>query len=317
MKRKRLFAAIVMAVLMVSAIGCGGKEEINDENATKTETVENNEEDSENAKAEPAENGENESIGKDFDADVKSGLLWINEQGQVTDKDGNVIDAYSYIIANDRKTLLSENDIMEGYTMTDDMQIIIDESMETWEPEPLESTGNPYLDNLRNNVANPNREGQVLTPVNAEKQSDPDHTMIGQEAEYHSDIIFGNWWVDHQINGTPIANYLPRDRTSVKNTWLPLTDFHFIDQNTCTTEELKRTTPDTSLYAFYLENVQKNQDETGNVYFTGYIDTEFVAVYGNYSNLMNGDNVFVYAEYDGLSIDDVPVFDSGYIEFIQ
>ncbi|HJA12339.1 MAG TPA: hypothetical protein H9799_05225 [Candidatus Mediterraneibacter merdipullorum] len=46
-------------------------------------------------------------IGLDFDADVRAGLLWINNEGRVTDKDGNLIESYSYITANDRKTLLS------------------------------------------------------------------------------------------------------------------------------------------------------------------------------------------------------------------
>ena len=33
-----------------------------------------------------------EKIGEDFHADVEAGLLWIDEQGRVTDKDGNVIE---------------------------------------------------------------------------------------------------------------------------------------------------------------------------------------------------------------------------------
>lgn len=321
---KKIFSIALICAVILSAVGCGQdkkptSDEIEGGKVTLADDMESNN-DKETVE-EPEQSEEELGTMEQFEKDVKAGLLYENDQGQVTDKDGNVLPEYEWVLRNDYSTLATmdgeDYTLLEHFWIEDTGLITYNEEVEIDKPEPLESTGNPYLDNLRNNVANPNRKGQVLTPVNAEKQSDPDHTMIGQEAEYHSDIIFGNWWVDHQINGTPIANYLPRDITSVKNTWLPLTDFHFIDQNTCTTEELKRTTPDTSLYAFYLENVQKNQDETGNVYFTGYIDTEFVAVYGNYSNLMNGDNVFVYAEYDGLNINDVPIFDSGYLEFIQ
>lgn len=55
----------------------------------------------------PEEETVSVEIGLDFDADVRAGLLWINNEGRVTDKDGNLIESYSYITANDRKTLLS------------------------------------------------------------------------------------------------------------------------------------------------------------------------------------------------------------------
>lgn len=309
--KKKIMSVLIAAVMVLSITACSSKDE--------PQTPESIEEE-ETTVEEP-----DQEIGKDFDADVRAGLLWINEQGQVTDKDGNVIDAYSYIIANDRKTLLSENDIMAGYTMTDDMQIIIDEEYITMTEE--DSIGDDsYADTLLS-IADPSVEGQKasLTEPNYILETSAD--IVDNRETYYSDIIYGNWWEDG-VNGTPITysadvyiTFLPdKISHSIDDSDIAaLTQLHkfkFIDQNTFTVEELKRSTPDNSLYAFYLQNVQKNQDE-GGVYFTGYIDTEFVAVYGNYSNLMNGDNVFVYAAYNGLSIDDVPVFDSGYIEFIQ
>ena len=107
MKKKRLIAIMVIASMMALTVGCGGE----GKKAEETESVE-----------------EDQVIGEDFKTDVEAGLLWIDDQGRVTDKDGNVIDAYSYITANDRKSLLSDGDIMAGYTMTDDMQIIIDDA---------------------------------------------------------------------------------------------------------------------------------------------------------------------------------------------
>ena len=275
--------------------------------------------------------GPDQEIGKDFDADVEAGLLWINDQGQVTDKDGNVIDAYSYIIANDRKTLLSENGMMEGYTMTDDMQIIIDESMEVWEPEPLESTGNPYLDNLRNNVANSDRENaEIVVEENPFGTGDTQTRIASDLNEYHSDIIFGNWWVDKQINGTPIAEQIPMtiaramananyssNSYSEFNATTVLDKFRFVDQDTCTVDSIKRMdSSDTTCYGFYLESCQKNTDDYGNRYFTGYIDTDYVVVYGDFDKILNDDNVFMYADFIGLSDDDVPIFVGAYAEII-
>ncbi|MDM8235438.1 hypothetical protein [[Ruminococcus] torques] len=257
--------------------------------------------------------------------------MWINDQGQVTDKDGNVIDAYSYIIANDRKTLLSENGMMEGYTMTDDMQIIIDESMEVWEPEPLESTGNPYLDNLRNNVANSDRENaEIVVEENPFGTGDTQTRIASDLNEYHSDIIFGNWWVDKQINGTPIAEQIPMtiaramananyssNSYSEFNATTVLDKFRFVDQDTCTVDSIKRMdSSDTTCYGFYLESCQKNTDDYGNRYFTGYIDTDYVVVYGDFDKILNDDNVFMYADFIGLSDDDVPIFVGAYAEII-
>lgn len=53
------------------------------------------------------------------------------------------------------------------------------------------------------------------------------------------------------------------------------------------------------------------------MYFVGYVDMEYVCVYGNFSGILNGDNIFVYAGYNGLNINDIPIFDAFYIEHIN
>ncbi len=315
--KKKIMSVLIAAVMVLSMTACSSKDEPQTPEAIEEEKTTVEEPDQE--------------IGKDFDADVEAGLLWINDQGQVTDKDGNVIDAYSYIIANDRKTLLSENGMMEGYTMTDDMQIIIDESMEVWEPEPLESTGNPYLDNLRNNVANSDRENaEIVVEENPFGTGDTQTRIASDLNEYHSDIIFGNWWVDKQINGTPIAEQIPMtiaramananyssNSYSEFNATTVLDKFRFVDQDTCTVDSIKRMdSSDTTCYGFYLESCQKNTDDYGNRYFTGYIDTDYVVVYGDFDKILNDDNVFMYADFIGLSDDDVPIFVGAYAEII-
>ena len=137
--------------------------------------------------------------------------------------------------------------------------------------------------------------------------------------------------MDHQINGTPIAYYVPENlhgklaRSGLStyagyesNPSVTLDDFKLIDQDTCTVDSIKRSDPDDfGTYAFYLENCQKQTDESGNMYFTGYIDADYVAVYGGFDNILNGDNVFMYADYVGLSTNDVPIFVGAYAEFVE
>lgn len=316
MKSKRLIATIVIISMMAITAGCGSKEEETSEKEEQTELSED----------------EGQAIGKDFKADVEAGLLWINDQGRVTDKDGNVIDAYSYITANDRKSLLSDGDIMAGYTMNDDMQIIIDDAyISMTEDDASGATG--YARTLLS-IADPSVKGREMTVTEEEQAGGGSeiYTRIADDKEeYHSDIIYGNWWEDHQINGIPIAHYIPQSLHSKLaysglstyggyecNTSVTLDDFKFIDQDTCTVELVKGTDPDDfGTYAFYLQNCQKQTDDNGTMYFTGYIDTDYVAVYGGFDQIANGDNVFMYADYAGLSTNDIPIFVGAYAEFVE
>lgn len=313
MKSKRLIVIMVIASMMAIMVGCGGEEK----KAEDTGSVEKEAE---------------QSIGEDFKADVEAGLLWIDDQGRVTDKDGNVIDAYSYITSNNRKTLISDGKIMTGYTITNDMQIIIDEEYITMTgEESSEVTG--YARTLLR-IADPSVKGREMTVAEEEQAGGGSeiYTRIADDKEeYHSDIIYGNWWEDHQINGTPIAHYIPQSLHSELaysglstyggyecNTSVTLDNFKFIDQDTCTVESVKRTDPDDfGTYAFYLQNCQKQTDDNGNMYFTGYIDTDYVAVYAGFDNILNGDNVFMYADYAGVSVNDIPIFVGAYAEFVE
>lgn len=313
MKSKRLIVIMVIASMMAIMVGCGGEEK----KAEDTGSVEKEAE---------------QSIGEDFKADVEAGLLWIDDQGRVTDKDGNVIDAYSYITSNNRKTLISDGNIMTGYTITNDMQIIIDEEYITMTgEESSEVTG--YARTLLS-IADPSVKGREMTVTEEEQAGGGSeiYTRIADDKEeYHSDIIYGNWWEDHQINGIPIAHYIPQSLHSKLaysglstyggyecNTSVTLDDFKFIDQDTCTVELVKGTDPDDfGTYAFYLQNCQKQTDDNGTMYFTGYIDTDYVAVYGGFDQIANGDNVFMYADYAGLSTNDIPIFVGAYAEFVE
>ena len=132
-----------------------------------------------------------------------------------------------------------------------------------------------------------------------------------------------------RINGIPVSDEDPEVTVFIPRTLSRAVDdmdidaltqvsnFRLIDQDTCTIDQMKRSAPEQLLYGFYLQNVEKGVDDYGNVYFTGYIDLEYVGVYGDFHGLMNGDNVFVYAAYDGLNVNDVMIFDAAYVEHVN
>lgn len=329
---KKCISVLIITVMVLSMTACGSRdeiptsEEINGQEVTLVDDFSQEEENEEALEEEttPVE------IGVDFDADVRAGLLWINNDGRVTDKDGNLIESYSYITARDTKTLLSESDIMEGYTMSDDMQIIIDEA---YLQQVAEDAANPdfasgtYYDTLLS-IANPAYEGKKS---GTEKRDYDwiDYThLIDNHGPYYNEIIYGNWWTD-RINGIAVSDEDPEVTVFIPRTLSRAVDdmdidaltqvsnFRLIDQDTCTIDQMKRSAPEQLLYGFYLQNVEKGVDDYGNVYFTGYIDLEYVGVYGDFHGLMNGDNVFVYAAYDGLNVNDVMIFDAAYVEHVN
>ena len=330
MKRKRLIATIVIVSMMAMITGCGDKKAEGDSGEKVAETQ--NKEETESASEQPEEEI---SAMEQFEKDVKDGLLYENDQGQVTDKDGNVLQEYDWVIRNDYSTLaMMDGDTyvtLDHFWIDENGMITYDEEVEFTEPGPVESTGNAYLDNLRNNVANRMRENASVVINEVPFGTGDTRTQIASDmSEFHSDIIFGNWWVDHQINGTPVADSIPKTlATAIINSDYStgsyaefdastiLANFRFIDQDTCSVESVKRMeSTDTTLYGFYLQNSQKNTDENGNRYFTGYIDTDYVAVYGDFDKILNGDNVFMYADFVGLSDNDIPIFVGAYAEII-
>lgn len=195
------------------------------------------------------------------------------------------------------------------------------------------SNKSTYMDTLKGIADSSVKDREILlTEVKQTGGGDDIYKVIVDDrSEYHSDIIYGNWWEDNQINGIPIAFYMPNSLGNRLNsaglttyagyqcqTGKLLRDLKLIDQDTCTVESIKRTDPDAwGTYAFYLQNCQKNTDSNGKRYLTGYIGTDYVIVYGNFDKILNGDNVFMYADYVDLSIEDVPIFLGAYAEIIS
>lgn len=345
---KKLICILIITSMVLVMTACGSKterptsEEIEDLNISLVdglEPIQNNDSDqdvnedsSEDLNTEIEENSieneesnSNQKIGLDFDKDVEEGLLYIDSNtGQVVDKNGNPVDAYSYITLTPDRTLVSEGDIMTGYAVDDNFKIIFDEEYIAM-TENYEASSTSYMDTLLA-IADQSKAGQKI-PFDEEESSDSVVWLADDGGPYYSDIILGNWWSDG-VNGirttaetggrtamVPRSISLDMSKVGISSAYLD--DFRLIDQDTCKIEDIKRSGADNqTTYAFYIQNIEKNVDDYGNMYFTGYVDTDYVAVWGEFDSIMNGDNLFVYAAYDGLSLNDVPTFNSPYVEII-
>lgn len=329
---KKCISVLIITVMVLSMTACGSRDEIptsEEINGQEVTLVDDFSQEEENEEALEEETASAEITG-DFNADVEAGLLWINNEGYVTDKDGNIIDTYSYIIANDNGSLTSYDSIMTGYIVDNNMQIVIDEA---YLQQVAEDAANPdfasgtYYDTLLS-IANPAYEGKKSGTERRDYDWIDYTHLIDNHGPYYNEIIYGNWWTD-RINGIPVSDEDPEVEVFIPRTLSRAVDnmdinalsqvsyFRLIDQDTCTIDQIKRSTPEQLLYGFYLQNIEKGVDDYGNVYFTGYIDLEYVGVYGDFHGLMNGDNVFVYAAYDGLNVNDVMIFDAAYVEHVN
>lgn len=329
---KKCISVLIITVMVLPMTACGSRDEIptsEEINGQEVTLVDDFSQEEENEEALEEETASAEITG-DFNADVEAGLLWINNEGYVTDKDGNIIDAYSYIIANDNGSLTSYDSIMTGYIVDNNMQIVIDEA---YLQQVAEDSADPdfasgtYYDTLLS-IANPAYEGKKSGTERRDYDWIDYTHLIDNHGPYYNEIIYGNWWID-RINGIAVSDadpgvdvFIPRTLSRAVDDMdidalTQVSNFRLIDQDTCTIDQMKRSAPEQLLYGFYLQNVEKGVDDYGNVYFTGYIDLEYVGVYGDFHGLMNGDNVFVYAAYDGLNVNDVMIFDAAYVEHVN
>lgn len=341
---KKYISILIITTMVLSVGACGSNKEIinseeieggttklsdnvnpieNDDKDIKDYASEDLNDAVEEKNVEKKEANNTQEIGLDFDSDIEKGLLYIDSNtGQVVDKNGNFIEAYSYITLTPDRTLISEGDIMAGYAVDDNLKIVFDEEYITM-TENYEIPSTSYMDTLLA-IADQSKAGQKV-PFDEERSSDAVVWLADNGGPYYSDIILGNWWSDG-VNGirttaetggrtamVPHSISIKMDVTSGS-----LDDFRLIDQDTCKIEDIKRSGADNqTTYAFYIQNIEKNVDDYGNMYFTGYVDTDYVAVWGEFDSIMNGDNLFVYASYDGLSLNDVPTFNSPYVEIIN
>lgn len=325
---RKLFSIAVVTIMAATLSACGAKSDsapTSKEVSTKDildemsdEEIQELLEQRKEEKSEP-----DTEIGQDFDSDVKNGLLFVDMNGRIVDKDNNFIEAYSYIYCTADRHLMSGEDAAEGYMVNEDMQIVLDEEyIAACEEYSEQLATRTYLDTLQGLVDNPDM-AEVKVPI--EETSNPRPVvlnLVDLGSPYYPQIVYGCWWEDG-INGTcptygDAVISMPHGLSgNLDEASGVLEHLKLIDQDTCTIEQIERSGPDYTCYAFYVPNVEKQTDSNGKPYFTGYVDNDFVVVYGNFSTLKNGDNVFVYGAYAGMSQNDIPIFHGEYLEYVN
>lgn len=219
---KKCISVLIITVMVLSMTACGSRDEIptsEEINGQEVTLVDDFSQEEENEEALEEETVSAEITG-DFNADVEAGLLWINNEGYVTDKDGNIIDTYSYIIANDNGSLSSYDSIMTGYIVDNNMRIVIDEA---YLQQVAEDAANPdfasgtYYDTLLS-LADPSYEGKKAQVIDIDYEWDEQTKIVDNGGPYYSEIIYGNWWVDG-VNGTPVSHENPEVAVFIPSTF--------------------------------------------------------------------------------------------------
>lgn len=329
---KKLFSIAVVTIMVATLSACGAESELaptSKEVSTKDILDEmSDEEIQELLEQRKEEKSESDTeIGQDFDSDVKNGLLFIDTNGRVVDKDNNFIEAYSDIYCTADRHLMCDENVAEGYMVNEDMQIVLDEEyIAACEEYSEQLASQTYLDRLQA-LASPDM-AEVKVPVSEPSNLHPSAYLVDNGKPYYPYVVYGCWWKD-EINGTVPDNpwpdagevRVPEDLSvTLVRHWDAspfLKDFKLIEQDTCTIDQITRSGIDDTCYAFYVEDIQKNTTFSGDSYFTGYVDTEYVAVMGSFDRIKNGDNVFVYGNYTGMDDNDTPIFDGAYLEYVN
>ena len=137
-------------------------------------------------------------------------------------------------------------------------------------------------------------------------------TYFDDDGSYFDEIVSGAWYDE---NGSPLAKMPPLDLWRKGHIWTgDLNDFHFVNSKRFTMDQLKRSNPSDDmsgdLYAIILKDITKEQGDDNMIYYgEDYYTGEEVMFRGNYSKILNGDNVLIIGQFIGLTEDDNPELD--------
>lgn len=245
--------------------------------------------------------------------DVENGLLYANADGKITDSVGNQIPEYDYLFASPVGGLVdtSDNCILDGYSIAGDGQIYLDI------PPAVDYEG-----------TNTNYQQSSLLPTALESfcatgivyNSSGSYTYMEDDGGYFDEVILGAWFDE---NGIAKADGFPKKLDDYL--WnhvgvVSLDNFKFIDCTKHTLDSVKRDSVGTgdqspTIYAVLISDVQK-RDTGAGIAYEGYEYTskQPVVMHGNFSGILNGDDILVFATYRGLGSDDTPNYQGYYVE---
>lgn len=312
-KSKHKVIVIVAIVIVLGLVGIGigigrGQSKSNNK-STSTTTKEDNKSTKENSKTKKKKS--DTEITGDMDKDVANKLLYVNDDGQVTDKKGNVLDVYSYVgvvydVEGDEKPLCDNGSdtILEGMYVNADGLICYEA------PAEAEYDDRPEIEILRDK-ADPN---QCETGT---EELGMGYTQFKDDGDYFDEVVLGAWYNE---DGTPKADTLPHGVSNrLDGISISLSDFTFIDGVNYTIDDIKRDTNPIGrenlrdCYCMILRNVEKDTGSDGSVIIRGIETccTEEVVLHGDFKGVLNGDDLLVFTSFKGVAEDDTVNFTGG------
>lgn len=140
----------------------------------------------------------------------------------------------------------------------------------------------------------------------------------GKKGPLIKTIFLGAWFNE---DGSPKAVFPPKKLWNLLYNEVEYTHlkyFDFINGEDVTLDEVKRRGKDEHWYAIVLLNIQKQEDDYGNIYFEGIdpISGQVVVVKGSFDNILNGDSVLAFGSSMGLASDDTLNIKGVYLEII-
>lgn len=141
---------------------------------------------------------------------------------------------------------------------------------------------------------------------------------MGDDGDYYDEVILGSWFNE---DGSPKAMFAPDALAEAIRSidgFSQLEYFDFINGEDISIGDVKRRGIDRHWYAIVLLDIQKQEDEYGDIYFVGKdpISDEYVVVKGNFSSVLNGDDLLVFGTSMGTASDDTLNIRGVYIQNI-
>lgn len=160
------------------------------------------------------------------------------------------------------------------------------------------------------------------TTVNKKKNNTGDTIkQFEDDGSYYDEVVLSAWFDE---SGNPKAEWLPSGINMVTHNpekcGYNVNEFRFINGESFSMNDLKRTSEDIdATYAMILVDINKRETEDNEIILDGldYISNTWVVIHGDFSQILNGDDLLVFAEYIGLATDDTPNYKGFLFEVIN
>lgn len=245
-------------------------------------------------------------ISGNFYEDVEAGLLFTNSDGKITNVKGKVIKEYEDINVLDNGSLSQDGSIMEGILTGPGGQLSY------FIPEPVDYGNDSGADKIGIGETPVAYEEQCCTEM---EEVGSDTYKMGDDGSYFDEVVLGTWFDE---NGNPLADIFPDrldDALRGADRFTTMDYFKYIDGINYTMDDLKRSRSTINdnfpeVTALLIRDIAKDYDDNNNVIFRGeeQFSGEVVVIHGDFSRILNGDDLLLFGICSGLAADDTPNF---------